>query len=263
MDTDVSAKSEKYNIRAVERCFAIMDIFAKADGALTVQTVSEELGINSNMAFRMLTTMTKAGYLEKDEKTGLFSVSLKFLPLSRKALMAMEIRRVVIPFFESLRGKYPKANLNLAVFSQNEVVVVDRIDSMSLPLTYCVPGKSLPFHASALGKALTCELPDDELDALIKTKGLTAYTPNTNTTPETLRAALAKVRHDQVSRDRSELIPTHNCNAVPLRDAKGKIIAAMSLAAFETYMSIQEIEDTIPILMETGRNISYFMGYNA
>jgi DNA-binding IclR family transcriptional regulator len=263
MDIEITDKADKYNIKAVDRCLEILDIFAQSDEAVTIQTICGKLGINSNMAFRMLATMTQSGYLEKDEKSGRYSVSLKFLPLSRKALQSLEIRRVVMPFLEMLRQKYPRANLNLGVLYQGEVVVIDRIDSMNLPRTYFAPGKNLPFHATGLGKALTSELSDAELNEIIEKKGLKAYTPNTITTPEGLREELARVRKERVSRDRAEFIPNDNCNAVPLRNAVGKIIAAISLSAFESYMSEQEIEDTIPLLAETGRNISYYMGYNA
>ncbi len=262
MDIETVDKSDKYNIKAVERCLEILDIFAQSEENLTIQAVCRELDINANMAFRMLATMTKAGYLQKDEKTGLFSVSLKFLPLSRKALMSLEIRRVVMPFLEMLRQRYPKANLNLGVLYQGDVIVIDRIDSMSLPRTYFAPGKSLPFHATGMGKSLTCELPEEELDALIEKKGLKAYTPSTITSPEALKKVLAKVRKERASNDREEFIPNDNCNAVPLRDVSGAIIAAISISAFDSYMSVKELDDALPVLAETGRNISYYMGYN-
>jgi len=43
---------------------------------------------------------------------------------------------------------------------------------MNLPRTYFAPGKTLPFHATSLGKVLTCELPEKELDAMIEKKDL-------------------------------------------------------------------------------------------
>jgi DNA-binding IclR family transcriptional regulator len=263
MDIENGDKADKYSIKAVERSFEILDLFTRLDEAITVQAVCRELKTNSNMAFRMLATMTKAGYLEKDEKTLSFSPSLKFLQLSRKSLLSLEIRRVVMPFLEMLRQKFPKANLNLAVLYQGDVIVVDRIDSISLPRTYFAPGKSVPFHATGLGKALTCELCDAAIDALIEKKGLKAYTPNTITGPEALKQELARVRKEGFSRDRCEFIPNDNCNAVPLRDSSGAIIAAISLSAFESYMSVQEVDDTIPYLVETGHNVSYYMGFNA
>lgn len=263
MDLEKAEKSDRYSIKAVERCLEILNLFAQTDDELGASRVAKALGVNANMALRMLATMTKAGYLEKDENTSLFSVSLKFLPLSRKALLSLEIRRAVMPSLEMLRLKYPKANLNLAVLYQGEVVVVDRIDSMSLPRTYFVPGKTLPFHATGLGKALTCELDEAELDAIIAKRGLKAYTPSTIVTPQALKAELAKVRSERAARDRGEFIPNDNCSAVPLRDGSGAIIAAISLTAFESYMSAEEVEATMPMLVEAGRNISYYLGFNA
>ena len=256
-------KTDKYSVKAVERSYEILDLFARSDEPLSLQVVCRELELNANMAFRMLATMTRSGYIEKDEKTGLFSVSLKFLPLSRRALMSLEIRRVVMPYLEMLRQRYPNANFNLAVFYQGDIIVVDRVDSINLPRTYFAPGKGLPFHATGLGKTLTSELAETELDALIEKKGLKAYTPQTIVDPDELKAELARVRRDHVSRDRAEFIPKDNCNAVPIRDASGSIVAAISLSAFENYMPIEEVEATMPVLAETGRNISYYMGYNA
>jgi DNA-binding IclR family transcriptional regulator len=260
---DQAEKADKYNIHAVERSFQILDLFVQAEEPLTVQIICKELDINSNMAFRMLTTMVKAGYLNKDEKNGSYSVSLKMLQLSRRALMSLDIRHVVMPYLDMLRQKYPRANLNLAVLYLGDVIVVDRVDSQNLPRTYFAPGKSLPFHATGLGKILTCELPEKDLDDLIEKKGLKPYTPNTITSPEALKAELSKIRQNHVSRDRAEFIPQDNCNAVPLRDASGAIIAAISITAFESYMTVDEIEQTIPVLSETARNISYYLGFNA
>lgn len=263
MTNDDVDRNEKYNIKAVERSFEILNLFAQIDDPITVQTICAHLNINANMAFRLLSTMVQTGYLQKDENSGVYSISLKFLTLSRKALMSMEIRRVVMPFLEMLRVKYPNANLNLAVLYQGEVIVIDRIDSMNLPRTYFTPGKTLPFHATGLGKVLSCELPEAELDAMIEKKGLKAFTPNTITDPDRLKKELEKVRNEHFARDRAEFIPNDNCNAFPLRNASGKIIAAISLSAFESYMSIEEIETTIPVLAETARNISFYLGYNA
>ena len=263
MNPETAEKSDRYSIKAVERCLEILDLFSQSDDKLGVNHVAKALDINANLAFRMLVTMANAGYLERDENTSLFTVSLKFLPLSRKALLSLDIRRAVVPSLEMLRASYPKANLNLGVLYQGEVIVVDRVDSMSLPRTYFVPGKTLPFHATGLGKALTCELDEAEIDAIIAKRGLKAYTPTTIATPQALKEELAKVRKEQAARDRCEFIPNDNCNAVPLRDGSGAIVAAISLTAFENYMSVEEVEAAMPALAETARNISYYLGYNA
>lgn len=110
---------------------------------------------------------------------------------------------------------------------------------------------------------LVSEFQEEDLDRLIKIKGLKSYTENTITTAEALKQELAKIRKEQVSRDRQEFVVDDNCNAVPIRDKTGKIVAAISLSALQSNMSSDEVEATIPMLLETSKKISYMLGYNS
>ncbi|MCL1991749.1 MAG: IclR family transcriptional regulator [Spirochaetes bacterium] len=252
---------EKYNIKAVARCLKILDLIALSDSPLSINDVCAALSINVNMAFRMLSTMVQAGYIVKDEKTGLYSNSLKTLQLSRNALLSLNIRKYAMPYLELLWNQYPKTNINLALLYEGDVLVIDRLDSLNTPRTYFTPGKTSPFHCTALGKILTCEMDEAELDKLIARKGLKAFTSKTITDPQALKAELAKTRSEQLARDREEYLPNDNCNAAPVRNQEGKIIAAVSLTAFESYMTIEEIEETTPALRNTARRISFMVGY--
>jgi len=258
----MKSKSDKYNIKIARRCFDILDLVARIEEPLTLPAVSNALRINSNMAYRLLMTMTNAGYLQKNEKTGCYTASLKILRLARKSLISLDILRTAMPYLEMLSQHYQKANMNLGILCQGEVMVIGRIDSQIIPRTHFTPGKTLPFHATGLGKIITCELPDNEIDELVIKNGLKAYTPQTITDVEVLKKELAKVRLDQLARDRGELIPKDNCNAVPVRDSNGRIIAGISMAAFENHMSGDELDQAIPMLSETARKISSFMGFN-
>lgn len=255
-------QSEKYSIKAASRCFDILDLMLRSDEPLTVQAVCDALDINSNMAFRILSTMVKSEYLVKDEKTSQYRPSLKIVELSYKSLMFLEVRRVAMPYLEMLWQQFPKANYSIGVLYRNRVIVVDHIDSQNPPRTYFTPGKPLPFHATALGKMLTCELPEGRIDELVADQGLEGFTPSTISTAETLKKELERTRLEQIARSRSEFIRGDNSNAVPIRDASNTVIAAISLAAFDSYVSPEELASTERILVETGRKISYFLGYS-
>ncbi len=255
--------TDKYNIKTVARCFQILDFAAEQNGPISIQDVCTALDTNSNMAFRLLASLLNSGYLVKDPSTGLYSISLKTLKLSRSALQSQEIRKVTMPYLELLWNQYPKANVNMAVFHNGEVLMLDRIDTQSTPRTYFTPGRQLPFHCTALGKVLTSELPESEVDKLMAEKGLAKYTDETITTPEMFKEELAKVRKEGVARDRNEFIESDNCSAVPIRGKDGKIIAGISLSALVSNMNVDEIEATIPRLKETASRISYMMGYAA
>jgi DNA-binding IclR family transcriptional regulator len=258
MDSD----SDRYNIKTVERAFQILDFACEQSGPVSIQDIGSALDINTNMTFRLLASLLNSGYMIKDPSTGLYSVSLKSLRLSRNALHSVEIRRVCMPYLELLWNVFPKANLNMAVYYQEDVLVIDRIDSQSLPRTYFTPGRTLPFHCTGLGKILTCTLPEEELDLLIKNRGLKQYTVNTITSAEGIKEELKRVRLEQVGRDRNEFISGDNCSAVPIYGKGGQIIAGISISALEPYMKEEEVEASIPKLRETAMKISYTMGFN-
>jgi DNA-binding IclR family transcriptional regulator len=255
-------ESDKYNIKAVMRCLKILDLAASVEHPLSVNEVCESLAINVNMAFRMLSSLTTSGFMVKAEQTGLYAVSLKALQLSRNALLALDIRKLTIPCLELLWNQYPKTNLNMAMYYRGDILVLDRIDSQCVPRTYFTPGKTLPFHCTALGKVLSCELEETELDALIAQKGLKGFTKKTITQADALKRELAEVRADQIARDREEYILKDNCNAVPIRDNRGKIGAAISMSAFENYMSVEELEAAAPALRNTAQRISSLAGFH-
>lgn len=255
-------EDNKYNVKIVERCLAIFDIASKSDGPFTVLQVKNELDINANMAFRLLSTMVSAGYLNKDETTSAYTVSLKAGNLFNKALSSIEIRKIALPYMEMLSHNFPAANINLGVLFGGEVVQTDRIDSQIVPRTYFTPGKRIPFHASAMGKILASELYPEELEKMIdKNGGLKEYTMFTITDYGKLVHELQLVRNQGYALDRQELILKDNCNAAPIRDAKGKIVAAVSMSSFENCIPVDQMDEHIHFIVDTARQISYFLGY--
>lgn len=254
---------DRYNIKGADRCFKILDFAISENRPLSLNDVSKALGVSTNMAFRLLKTIVNCGYMTTCENDRLYTISLKSLQLSRLALSTLNIRRLTMPYLEIISEKYRKANLNLGVYYDGDVIIIDRIDSLTLPRTYFTPGKPVPFNCSGLGKVLTCEMSDVELNTLIAKQGMKKYTVKSIVNPEAFKQELKRVREEGVGRDRNELIESDNCSAVPLKDHTGKIIAAISLSALEINMSVQEVEDAIPTLKEIAKKISFMMGFNS
>ncbi len=258
MDIDTTGK---YDIKAAVRCFAILDLAIEQTRPLTIQDVCEKLEVNSNMAFRMLFTLVSTGFLSKDSHTDTYTVSLKSLKLSNRALQSMEIRKMAMPTLELLWSQFPLANGNLGVMYDDEILIIDRIDSQSIPRTHFTPGKKLPFYCSGLGKVLASGLSDDELDTLIAKTKFKALTKYTMTDPEQVRNEILRVREEGVGRDCEELSLGDNCVAAPIKSSKGKTVAAISLSALESNMTRKELEAAVPKLKETAASITSLMGY--
>lgn len=252
----------RYNINSVERSLQILDLFSFSHESISIQDVSDKLHVNTNMAFRLLRTIEDSGYLIRDSKSGLYSLSLKVVRLSRTALQALEMRKFAMPYLELLWNNFPKANVNMGMRSGEEIIMIDRIDGNQLPRTYFTPGKNIPFHCTGLGKVLCSELPKEEILLMIeRVGGLKRYTDKTITDTNQFLMELEKVRAEEVGRDRDEYILNDNCSAVPIRNFEGRIVAAISASALSQNMPEEEIEATIPKLRETASRISGLLGY--
>ena len=251
----------KYDIKSAVRCFAILDLAIEQTRPLTILDVCEKLGVNSNMAFRMLSTLVSSGYLSKDDHSDTYTVSLKSLKLSARALQSLEIRKVAMPSLELLWSQYPLANGNLGVMYEDEILIIDRIDSQSIPRTHFTPGKKVPFYCSGLGKVLASSLPDKEIDALISRTKIKPLTKYTITDPVLLKKELLKVREEGVGRDCEEFVLDDNCVAVPIINSKGKTVCAISLSALSSNMKREKLEEAVPKLKETAAAIASLMGY--
>ena len=73
-------------------------------------------------------------------------------------------------------------------------------------------------------------LPDDQIDAMLKVKGLPRITENTITSPETMWASIRVIRQRGWSFDDEEHLPGTRCVAAPIYDEHEEPLGAISLA---------------------------------
>lgn len=254
---------DRYFIKIVDRAMRVFDYVSSQSREVSIAEISHALKINTNMAFRLLSTLKASGYVVQDSDSSKYTVSLKVLQSSRAALSCLEIRSRALPYIELLWSQCSQANVNLAVLHRDDVIVVDRIDSESVPRTYFSPGKIVPAHATALGKVLLCETDPAELSRIVKAKGLSRYTENTIVTEEQLKTELKRVASDGIAWDIEEHIPSDNCVAAPVRDRSKRIIAAISLSAFRHVMDLEELVEAANHLRVTAKRVSFAMGFDS
>ena len=53
------------------------------------------------------------------------------------------------------------------------------------------------------------------------------------------------------------------CVAVPVRDSRGQTVAAISVTAIEVVATLAKLEENLPLLFATARDVSAEMGHCA
>ena len=166
------------------------------------------------------------GALERDD-TGRYHVGLRLWEVGSLAPRGTPLREVALPFLEDLYV-VTRENVQLAVREDTEVVFVERIAGRSAVPVLTRVGGRFSLHATGVGLVLLAHAPTEILERIIA-DGLTAYTPATINDPTHLRRVLAQVRRDGYAISRGAVTPDAVSVAAPITDARGAVVAAVSL----------------------------------
>jgi IclR family pca regulon transcriptional regulator len=122
-------------------------------------------------------------------------------------------------------------------------------------------GSRLPAYPTSMGRVLLAGLPPNDIDEFIARTSLEPLTPHTITDPERLRSTLEKVRADGYAMVDQELEEGVRSIAAPIRNGRGKVIAAMNISCHASRVTVAKMrEEFRPPLLATANEISERIG---
>ncbi|HYF95263.1 MAG TPA: IclR family transcriptional regulator [Symbiobacteriaceae bacterium] len=239
----------------------ILETLAHAGSeGLGVTEVATRLREHKSTVLRLLVTLENEGYVGQDARTLNYYLRTKLFQLGSAGLAGMDLVKVARPHLDRL-GALTGEVVHLGVLDEGEVVYIIKVDSQHVINMYSRIGRRSPAHCTGLGKALIAYLPDDQLEQLIRLRGLKQYTPNTISDPAALRAHLAVIRERGVAFDHEEHEPGVRCVSAPVRDHSGAVVAAVSVAAPTLRLTPEQAEALVDTVRATANVISDELGY--
>jgi len=252
----------RYNIESLARGLEILSLFSAGRPYLSLSQIVELLSLNKSTAYRVLSTMQAMGYLEQDQTTRQYRPGLKVLQLGFTAINALEFRQVARPYLEKLSQELGET-VSLAALDGFRTIYVDRVRNQSIVGVTLEVGSSLPAHCNALGKVLLAGLPTDDVNNLLATHELNAFTPKTLTTKKSLLAELQKIRNQGYAVDDEELALGLRAASVPVCDLSKRTVAAVNVTGTTLRITYKRLTDeVIPALIKTASQISTSLGYS-
>lgn len=216
-------------IPSLEKGLAVIELFRSEQPEWTLSQISRELQITPGSTRRILRTLELLGYAVSNE--GRFRLTARVLNLGFAYLSSQ-------PFSEAaqlpLRELAVKLGISciISVLDEREVVYIARETYREFDHHYVHVGARFPAYATAPGKVLLASLPEDELERRLQGWQMEAFTPNTVTSIEALRAELAETRERGWAINDQEIFLGQRSIAVPLtiRGAQtASILAATSV----------------------------------
>lgn len=217
---------------------AVIEAFGESRPRLTITDVSKETGLDRATARRCLLTLAELGYAAYDGK--FFELTPKILRLGHAYLSATPLPRLVQPWLDRLSEDVGES-ASVSVLDGTEIVYVARAAQRRVMSINLMPGSRLPAYCASMGRVLLAALPEAEARAIIEATDRKANTPFTRTDPDALLAEFSRVRREGYALIDQELELGLRSIAVPLENARGRVVAALNIGAPAAHAEAEEM----------------------
>ncbi|MER7011378.1 IclR family transcriptional regulator C-terminal domain-containing protein [Saccharopolyspora sp. NPDC000359] len=239
-------------LRSVERTLAVLRAFAPGQPELTLTEVAQASGLDRAGARRILLSLVHLGYVWQDGRH--FALTPQVLEFGHAYLSSRSLPQIAEPHLRRLTRELREMTA-LAVLDGAEICYVAQVPSPKL-LSVTIPvGTRFPAHATSMGKVLLAAMPPELLDVRLRAMELKPLTPRTATTREALLADLAEIRRQGFAISDSELEEGLRGVAAPVRDADGKVAAAVNVSLDAHDPEVRARREVVPLLLATASRI--------
>ena len=204
-------------VKSARRAVELLEAFGANHSWLSLTDLHHHTGFPRSSLHGLLRTLRDVGWIESDDAGTRFRLGVKALICGTAYLDRDPVMPYATEALEKLRDQIGYT-CHFARLNGPDIVYLQTRESRTSAHLVSRVGRTLPAHATALGKVLLSELADDELTAVLP-KHLRALTDLTITDREALRSELAFIRERGYSTERGQSSPNLACVAavVPYR----------------------------------------------
>jgi IclR family KDG regulon transcriptional repressor len=214
--------SGRYVVEAVAKAFEVLEAFNGSE-ELTLNEISQRVGLNKSRTFRLLFTMAERGYVERNDDGSRYRLGMKLF--ERASNVRRDVKEIARNSMLELNQKFNEA-VNLGVLEDGHVVYMDIVESSRPFHTSATVGCRMPTHLTALGKSILAFMPLSHPDSSL-TGILAGMMPQR---AQALQRELDQVRRRGYAVDDEENEPGVGCIGGPIFDSGGRPIAALSVS---------------------------------
>lgn len=260
MATKNPPKTEQ--VAAVLKVFAVLESLVEGR-RFGLADLAQRAMTTKSTAHRLLQTMIDLGYVERDEETDKYQLTLKLFSLGARSLCGrVDILRVA----DVEMGKLSRAtgeSINLGVMDDHEqfVTYIHKYDSSYSLAMRSTLGFRNPLHSTSLGKALMAWRDQNEIQDRLAMMSMEKLAPQTITDRGQFLDQLQQIRARGYAEEIEESEAGVRCMATPILDYLGKSIAAISISFPLFRFDEARKPEYVALLRSAGLEASHAVGY--
>lgn len=220
-----------FNDSVIQKALNVLEYFHIMKERVTIQDVSDALGLSKATAHRIINELKVRGYISQNSDKSYFA-TLKMMMVGTQARDCADLVETLMPYLIYFAQKYQcsagfskfgKLNSNCHVYS------VNFDPAMQLPIF--LPGRIHPMHCTSSGKIKLAAMSDQQIERWLNSDyRLIPYTSKTIIDHSEILAEIQKTREQGYAVSNGEYHEFVGSIAFPMATNTGRITGAISLS---------------------------------
>ncbi len=237
----------------------VLSHVAQIGGEVGVRDLAREMAMSTTVMHRLISTLAEQRFLERNPENGKYRIGAQAFEVGKAFLRSAKIETCAPPV---LRRVVQQSDFNafLGVMRGASVVYLIAMQDNGPLAIRVAPGAEAPLHATAMGKVLLAELPDEEIRQKLALYFDTKFSASVQRDPASLIDEIDVVRRRGYAISDDEAFRGIVSVGAPIRDFSQKVVAAISISKPKALLKEREIEHVISTAIDAADKISRNLG---
>ena len=244
--------------QTVQKALNLLEALVRSGQPRRLTELSRQLGLTKPNVYRLLSTLSVLGYVQKDPATSLYSPTLKMWEMGSLLVRDTDLVSVANPRLHALCQETGES-VQLTVFDAGFVVYVDKVDSDHPLKAITSIGSRTPATVTSTGKAMLAWMAPEALDLAFA--HVKRFTPATLMRRRDIEADLEETRTRGYAINRGEFRAGVCGLGVPVRDRTGSVVAAIGVWGADKNILGPRREELAQMALAAARDVSRTLGY--
>jgi len=250
------------SVKTIDRLVKVLDCFSPERPTWSLAEISVHLGLPKSTLHRFLASLESHGILRRDPDDRRWRLGYRLVIWGELAARSTGLRHIALPVMRDLVAATGETVV-LTIYQGREVVCVGKVEtSHSVRLKLDV-GTRHPPHAGASSKILMAYLPVEEVQAIIRERGLPQVCTNTITDYDDLMAELARIRELGYAESHEETDVGAWGVATPIYGPQGAVVAAIGVVGPSSRFSGDLRQQYVSLCQQAARQMSVLLSTGA
>lgn len=250
MGSILQTEQRAAGVRSIERAFAVLELLAHAEGAMTLSELAAASELPLPSVHRLSRTLVDLGYV-RQEPSRKYTLGPWLLFLSDGISKMLDV--VARPHLSRLVEEIGET-ANLAMLDGGDVVYVAQVSSRHPMRMFTDVGVRVLPHCTAVGKAMMATMAETMVRAHLGRTGMPRNTEHTITNPDDFVGALIWSTEHGYAIDDGEQEIGVRCVAVAIPGFASRL--AISISGPATRMDEATIDRAVPALVRASQALA-------